>query len=543
MSAPDPAARRTRAASPEGTELRKLQPEDDDDDEFSERQSLISDYEDQADDAGGDAATHTDFFCDDCQVSPIVGTRYRSTRGQNVDLCENCVGLRPSSEQAEFAAVRRRKRGTDVATTLRAAGGFGQFQWLVLATNCCAQAGFAIWIMQPVFLNPKLEVTTELTESELALASTAFFFGWALATPVISQAADVFGRRRVGIAAYAGALVCSLLSGLCTTFGPLAAARGCLGACVGGAASVCYVWCTEFMPDSARSAVTTGLSSFWALSAALVAGSAWALQGVSVVQEVAMELVVAGFALVLMCVGVPESPQYLSSAGRDKEAAARLVAIAETNGARLPASWRLTPSEGPSRQYGDSNGGALAAAPKAGYGLLLGSELRTTTLSLCLCWFGVTLAYYGLSYSAGSLGGGLYTNSAMLALADIPGNLLWTVLADRPSIGRKRSMVGLFTVGGVLLLAVWAGAGPAVAMAGRIGMAAVFVGVYVYAAEVFPTSVRALGLGLCNVFARVGGMAAPLAAELGSGSFLLFGALALACALSSWCWLPEPKRG
>jgi hypothetical protein len=50
----------------------------------------------------------------------------------------------------------------------------------------------------------------------------------------------------------------------------------------------------------------------------------------------------------------------------------------------------------------------------------------------CLCWFTVTVLYYGLGYSAGSMAGDLYYNAALLAVADIPGNLLYSALADRP---------------------------------------------------------------------------------------------------------------
>eukprot|EP01047_Picozoa_sp_COSAG01_P075325 COSAG01_NODE_12872_length_1672_cov_1.499682_2_plen_103_part_00 len=50
----------------------------------------------------------------------------------------------------------------------------------------------------------------------------------------------------------------------------------------------------------------------------------------------------------------------------------------------------------------------------------------------CLCWFTVTVLYYGLGYSAGSMAGDLYYNAALLAVADIPGNLLYSALADGP---------------------------------------------------------------------------------------------------------------
>ena len=67
-------------------------------------------------------------------------------------------------------------------------------------------------------------------------------------------------------------------------------------------------------------------------------------------------------------------------------------------------------------------------------------------------------------------------------------------------------------------------------MTGKLGATAAFVVVYIFAGELFPTDVRATGLGLCNVFARTGGILAPMIISLpGVVSLLLLGALA-ACA-------------
>jgi hypothetical protein len=55
-----------------------------------------------------------------------------------------------------------------------------------------------------------------------------------------------------------------------------------------------------------------------------------------------------------------------------------------------------------------------------------------------------------------------------------------------------------------------------------------FNGVYTYTAEIFPTSLRSSGLGLCNVFARCGGILAPQALQLGQTQMsLAFACLAL----------------
>ena len=131
-------------------------------------------------------------------------------------------------------------------------------------------------------------------------------------------------------------------------------------------------------------------------------------------------------------------------------------------------------------------------------------------------------------YSAGDMAGGLYANSIALSVVDIPGNLIYAALADRPFWGRRRtqvrsllnmlvcrlqndhrcqSQVLLFGVAGVCLLigpiakaltgrSISAGMLKGFAIAGKLCAAGFFNGVYVFAAEVFPTNVRSTGLGL-----------------------------------------------
>lgn len=54
----------------------------------------------------------------------------------------------------------------------------------------------------------------------------------------------------------------------------------------------------------------------------------------------------------------------------------------------------------------------------------------------------------------------------------------------------------------------------ALSLTGKFGAAAAFAVVYVYASEIFPTEYRGVGVGACSMFARVGGMLAPLVVEL-----------------------------
>ena len=178
-----------------------------------------------------------------------------------------------------------------------------------------------------------------------------------------------------------------------------------------------------------------------------------------------------------------------------------------------------------------------------------------------------------LGFSAGDLSGDLYGNSVALSAVDIPGNLLYSIFANLPAFGRRRTQALFFSFGGICLLvapvcaalgrplspgklpryrcrlgrillkiaaiSLLTGAEKGLAIAGKLAAAGVFNGVYVYAAELFPTSVRAAGLGFCNIFARVGGILAPISLRLGADTMATgLGCLSLAAGLGTLL-LPE----
>ena len=54
----------------------------------------------------------------------------------------------------------------------------------------------------------------------------------------------------------------------------------------------------------------------------------------------------------------------------------------------------------------------------------------------------------------------------------------------------------------------------ALAMTGKFAITCAFAMMYLYTSELYPTSIRTMGLGVCNAMARVAGVFAPFAAEL-----------------------------
>ncbi|GFO41940.1 solute carrier family 22 member 15-like [Plakobranchus ocellatus] len=73
------------------------------------------------------------------------------------------------------------------------------------------------------------------------------------------------------------------------------------------------------------------------------------------------------------------------------------------------------------------------------------------------------------------------------------------------------------------------------ALVGKSFIAGGWAAVQVFSAETFPTVIRNIGIAICSISARVGGIVAPQFVYLGNFSkavpFTIFGSVALACSL------------
>ena len=376
---------------------------------------------------------------------------------------------------------------------------FGPFHRRIVLLFCLAQTGFCMWVLLPVFVNPVLESTTTLTEHQLALCSTAFFGGWAAATPLLAQVADRHGRRRIGLLYYGLGIVVGIRVTFVTSFATLLATRTILGGAkappraplqpawqlcankcnlighwgfaglCGGAAAVNYVWCTELLPSARVPSVTAAISSAFALGVVLVALLAYVILDQPVQTPVDVTVLGCVVALppavyfVFAARSLPETPAWLVSAGKPQYAADIVAKIAHENNSRtyLPVQPYVLVggvdhlSGASNSPVGELNDQSAAGASQSVVSLWRG-ELFHKLMALSFVWFAVTCAYYGLAFQAGSLPGSVYVTASVVSLADIPGNALYSLMMERQtaSCGQRHMQSSLFLIGAVLLLAI-----------------------------------------------------------------------------------------
>ena len=417
-----------------------------------------------------------------------------------------------------------------------AQAGAGRFQRRLMGIFGLVWAADAMQVVAVGFAAPSIAASFGVEMRTALQSGTLFFLGMFLGAALFGRLADRIGRRNVLMVTVACDAVFGIASVFAPGFGWLLAWRFLTGMAVGGTLPVDYAMMAEFLPPKNRGRWLVWLEGFWALGTLVVALTAWFAATFAVAAPWKLIYLVAALPACLgifLRLWVPESPMYLLHRGREPEARAILDRIRTANGAPALASQaRLV----------------LPPAAPVPAGGIFSAGLARTTLAVLAVWFLVSLSYYGVFvWLPGKLateGFGFvrgYGFLVILALAQLPGYALaaWGVEAW----GRQRTL-RIFLVLSALgcLLFVTATTGGVVAgalMLMSFALLGTWGALYAFTPEVYPTTLRATGMGTAGALARLGGLAAPsLMAVLATRDFDamigLFAALLVLAAVLSF---------
>jgi putative MFS transporter len=180
---------------------------------------------------------------------------------------------------------------------------------------------------------------------------------------------------------------------------------------------------------------------------------------------------------------------------------------------------------------------------------LFSPALRRRSALLLAAWLTISISYYGVfvylpvrlsSEGFGFMRGQLFL--VVIALVQIPGFALAAYGVEK--WGRKPTLIGflllsavgcvIYSLGQTSLIVVGATLLMSFALLGT------WAGVYAFTPEVYPTSLRASGMGTAGAIARVGGLLAPsliapmMATNFTLALFVISGFLAAAAACVSF---------
>ncbi|MEX2536704.1 MAG: MFS transporter, partial [Trueperaceae bacterium] len=382
--------------------------------------------------------------------------------------------------------------------------GVGSFQWRLFGVNGLVWAADAMEIIAIGFVIPSIIATFAIGPAAAGLVGSLFFAGMFVGAWGFGALADRLGRRKVFLVTIALNAIFALLSAIAPTFWALVAFRFVTGAAVGGTLPVDYAIMAEYLPRHQRGRFLVYLESFWAIGTIAIALIAWAI--VPAMPEDAWRWIFAINALpgllgLLVRLWVPESPRYLLKEGRETEARAVLRRVAAIN--RVEVNVENIRSSPPVRR----NTTAALFSPR----------LRARTLLLALIWFGLSFGYYGvftwlrpIFVSQGVEVLGTYWFLVVLALAQIPGYLLAAYWLDR--LGRRATLAVFLLASAAASMVFALSTVPAVVISASLLLSFSLLGawgaLYAYTPEVYPTEVRATGMGFASAAARAGGIVA-----------------------------------
>ncbi|GBP82659.1 Organic cation transporter 1 [Eumeta japonica] len=173
-------------------------------------------------------------------------------------------------------------------------------------------------------------------------------------------------------------------------------------------------------------------------------------------------------------------------------------------------------------------------------------NLRRNTICMSFNWLVCSYCFYGVSQYVGQLSGNVFLNVAASASVTLVGTLLSIPLMK--VMGRKTIIIVFNIVCAVCLLSLsFVSSGWLSITLASIGVVAsfiVFVLVYLYCSELFPTVVRNAALGVSSMMARVGSMVAPFIVGLNEVAEwmppIAFGVMPIIAAVLCF-FLPETK--
>ncbi|XP_053209063.1 organic cation/carnitine transporter 2-like [Panonychus citri] len=170
---------------------------------------------------------------------------------------------------------------------------------------------------------------------------------------------------------------------------------------------------------------------------------------------------------------------------------------------------------------------------------------------LYVIWFTMIFNFYGLTYTTLDLSGNIFINNAFFTIAGIVALVFLTWKVEK--IKRKKlifvlcmcvSMTLFYTIP-LVNSSQYLALRTILLTVGKFFAASTMLTLYVYSPEVFPTSIRHLGVGTCSTAARIATISAPYVAQFTARvdlriTLALFATFGLIGAATSFI-LPETK--
>lgn len=381
--------------------------------------------------------------------------------------------------------------------------GVGRFQYRLFVIFGIVWLADAMQVLSIGFSAPSIAATFGITVPQALQTGTMFFVGMMIGAFAFGRLADRIGRRPVLMMAVLLDAICGVASAFAPSLEWLLVLRFLTGVGVGGTLPVDYTMMAEFLPPKRRGRWLVLLESFWAIGTILLAILALyaSSHGSDAWRTIFFVTGIPALVGVVLRFYIPESPIFLNKTGKSDLARTVLQRVAKTNGTKAEIG-EIVPQK----------------MERTSVFALFDAQMRRRTIGLLLAWMLISVAYYGvfvyLPIKMAGEGFGFMRGQEfliLLAIVQLPGFALSAYGVEK--WGRKPTLVGFLLLSAFGCLLYSLGTSVAVVVGSTLLLSFALLGtwgaLYAFTPEVYPTGLRASGMGLAGSIARLGGLLAP----------------------------------
>uniref|UniRef100_A0A0R3RKW8 MFS domain-containing protein n=1 Tax=Elaeophora elaphi TaxID=1147741 RepID=A0A0R3RKW8_9BILA len=344
------------------------------------------------------------------------------------------------------------------------------------------------------------------------LTSMVFYIGSFIGNVLFGYIADKFGRRISFFMILATLVICGTLNSFAWDTYSFMVLRFLTGLAFPALFQLPFIISMEFMGESGRIFSSIVLDIFF--------GTALVLLGVLAmfVRRWRKLIFLSNAPFVVLFTYyffVPESPRWLVSVGRYDEAKIIIKRLAKFNGRN-----EVDVDDLMSRFVRSGCNSTLHSNKYNLIDLFRTPNLRKKTILITYIWFVNAVVYNCLTYNISNLPVNDFLSFIINGAVELPAYFLVWPLID--AIGRRWSLAAPMILAGLACISTIITPVtqehplfiPIMAYVGKFGIAASFAVIYLFSGEIYPTVLRALGMGMSSMVAGSGLILAPFVVRL-----------------------------
>ncbi|XP_035218995.1 carcinine transporter-like isoform X2 [Stegodyphus dumicola] len=302
-----------------------------------------------------------------------------------------------------------------------------------------------------------------------------------------------------------------------------------------------YIITLELVDPSMRARINGIATTSWTGGLCLLSLIAWVTRNwiyLSIVVSV------TAASLLLLWKVIPESPSWLISQEKYAEATEVMKKISKINGKSAHEGNELFQKI---QEFGEKiQKQKLGEDKHSPLDFFRYPTLRKRFILVTLCWMGDSIPYYGLQINVKNLAGNEFLNFFLVSLIEVPAHICTWLFMER--IGRRCCSVCAFALSSlacllpVVFISEYEIVGVVASLIAKASTSGAFLALYQQGPELFPTPLRAVGMGMSCTIGVGSALIVPYIVYLAKyGTYIPFLIFAMISMASGVCasFLPE----